>query len=343
VPPADIFVFLSHERVPCRVLLTYYVYARQTVKQKFDTYKERPMAGDTLRLPFAVREAMIGTAQRAFWAKDPLLDLLRSAHVPEGLLTKYQREPKVTMMRSILQELDRYGSEGIATQQRVLQELLFLQAPHPSVENPVRGLQAIHDLRAAATAWDSHRRQADESHRQTRAVAAGRVQQAQTQHDALQALRGEFSAMVVGRSSPQQRGRDLQVVLQDLFQIHGIPYRPPTRTTTDEVDGSFIYKEMPYLVEARWRSQLPGQTDLAGFHAKVEQRLRGTRGLFVSIPGFHADVVSVFDRRGYPLLLMDGADLSLILEEQIGLAEALDLKLERAAVYGAIYFPLARR
>lgn len=43
------------------------------------------------------------------------------------------------------------------------------------------------------------------------------------------------------------------------------------------------------------------------------------------------------------IILMDGQDVSLILEGHISLVDALDLKIQKAAQEGIIYFPLAQR
>lgn len=143
---------------------------------------------------------------------------------------------------------------------------------------------------------------------------------------------------------PGRRRSGVKVPCSISYRVQvSLTHRPPSRTDTDEIDGSFKYQDVPYLVEARWRKEQPNQTDFAGFLAKVHQRFQGTRGLFVSIAGFRSEVVDMFDRRGYSILLMDGSDLALILEEQVGLTETLDLKLERATTYGHIYFRLVDR
>ncbi len=43
------------------------------------------------------------------------------------------------------------------------------------------------------------------------------------------------------------------------------------------------------------------------------------------------------------IILMDGPDLTLILEGHISLVDGLDLKVQMAAQEGIIYFPLSQR
>jgi hypothetical protein len=64
----------------------------------------------------------------------------------------------------------------------------------------------------------------------------------------------------------------------------------------------------------------------------------------VSVVGFRPEVVLEFTRGvSSNIVLMDGSDLSLILEGHASLVDALDLKVQKAAQEGIIYLPLARR
>ena len=296
-----------------------------------------------MRLPYELREAVIEVAQRAFWVKGPLIDLLRTAGVPEALIRQFGNEPKVVMMRTILQELDRRGAEGYEIQRRILTELCNLEAPHATVTDRAAAARALHRLQSPAGGQRGDVESEQQRARQRQQKVERQVELATERRAKLQELLAWFRTMVTTGDDPQRRGRGLQELLQTLFELHDITYHPPARTTTDEVDGSFENKNLPYIVEARWRKEHPGQGDLGAFLTKVEQRIGGTRGLFVSIPGFRDEVVSMFDRRGNSLLLMDGPDLILILEEQVTPGAALDLKLRRAQTYGDIYFQLRER
>ena len=98
------------------------------------------------------------------------------------------------------------------------------------------------------------------------------------------------------------------------------------------------------MVEARWRKGPPTESDLAALKTKVDKKITSTRGLFVSIVGFRREVVMEFTRGvSSNMILMDGSDIGLILEGHVSLVDALDLKIEKAAQEGIIYFPLAQR
>ena len=60
--------------------------------------------------------------------------------------------------------------------------------------------------------------------------------------------------------------------------------------------------------------------------------------------GYRAEVVLQFTQGvSSNNVLMDGSDLSLILEGQVTLVDALELKTSKAAQEGIIFFPLRDR
>jgi hypothetical protein len=119
-----------------------------------------------------------------------------------------------------------------------------------------------------------------------------------------------------------------------LFEIE---YRKSFRTETQQIDGHFNFQGFDYLVEAKWRRDQPTEQELGAFKHKVDGKLESTRGLFVSIPGFRAEVVAQFNGRGPNLILMDGCDLIHILEGRIDLRDAIRKKVERAAQEGIAF------
>lgn len=288
---------------------------------------------------------MIQTCGRAFWYKDPLRAFLGSAGVPTQLMSRYASESKFPMVRHVLSELDELGEEGWVIQRRVLTELCKLRrVPDPGVEDKASALEALRYLKELASSQklfveeaqsSAQGRLADAQHRQ--AAIAARAQK-------MEELRSIYADMVAGRQTPQERGYSLEELLAQLFETHEIQYRRPYKLAAEQVDGHFHFEGFDYLVEARWRSDQPTQTDLAGFKAKVDRKLASTRGLFVSVAGYRPEVVVEFAKGTTSnIVLMDGQDLSLILEGQFSLTDALELKIKRAAQEGLVYVSLAQR
>jgi hypothetical protein len=297
------------------------------------------------RLPFDIREAIIQVCGRAFWYKDPLRAFLASVGVPQQLIERFAAEAKFPMARHILAELDELGEDGWATERRLLTELCKLRRiPDEGVEDRDSALQALRHLKELAIDQrlmaEEERSAAQQRLADARRKQAGIAARAQKMEE----LRFAYAEMVTGKQTPQERGYSLEELLAQLFDVHEIAYRRPYKLTAEQVDGHFHYDGFDYLVEARWRAAPPTHTDLAGFKAKVDRKLDSTRGLFVSIANFRPEVVMEFTRASSAnIVLMDGQDLSLILEGQVSLTDALQCKIAKAAQEGLIYVPLAQR
>lgn len=297
------------------------------------------------RFPFEVREAIVQVCGKAFWLKDPLRSFFTSAGVPPELFDRFADESKYKIARHILSELDAMGEEGHLVQRKIVTELCRLRnVPDASVPDRDAGLEALRWLKELALGQKlvveegrSAEQQRAQEARMRQAALAARAQK-------MDELRRTFAAMATSRDDPQERGYGLEDLLAELFELHEIPYRRPYRTPTEQIDGHFEFKGFDYLVEARWRKEPPSQADLAALKIKVDKKITSTRGVFISIVGFRQEVVVHFTEGVTSnIILIDGMDLSLILEGQISLTDALDIKIQKAAQEGIIYFPLAQR
>lgn len=297
------------------------------------------------RISFELREAVVAVCGKAFWLKDPFRAFLLSCGVPAALYDRYAEESKFKIARHVLAELDGTGDEGRLVQQRIVTEMCKLRnVPDENVPDRDAALQALRWLKQLAIDQKLHVEE-QQSASDARAVEARRRQAAlAARAQKMEQLRCTFAAMATSRDDPQARGYGLEDLLAELFEAHELSYRRPYRTLTEQIDGHFEFKRFDYLVEARWRVEQPSEADLGAFKTKVDKKLTSTRGLFVSVVGFRPDVVLEFTRGVTSnIVLMDGADLSLILEGHVSLVDALDLKIQKAAQEGIIYFPLARR
>jgi hypothetical protein len=155
--------------------------------------------------------------------------------------------------------------------------------------------------------------------------------------DKMDQLRKSYFDIASATDNPQRRGYSLEGLLSELSSVHEITYRAPYKTDTEQIDGSFSFKGFDYLVEARWRKGTPSEADLAVLKAKVDKKITSTRRLFVSMVGFRPEVVLEFTRGVTSnIVLMDGMDLSMILEGRVSLTDALDLKIQKTAQEGII-------
>jgi hypothetical protein len=142
--------------------------------------------------------------------------------------------------------------------------------------------------------------------------------------------------------SPQQRGFALEKFLRQLFELFDMDPKASFRIVGEQIDGAFSYDGTDYLMEAKWEKGLIAAEALDIFDAKVRRKLENTLGLFLAINGFAPTGLEAFSRSRPQIILMDGADLTAILESRISLPELLFRKKRHASETGEIYLSATR-
>jgi hypothetical protein len=136
--------------------------------------------------------------------------------------------------------------------------------------------------------------------------------------------------------APQRRGIRFEDYLKRLFHAHGFGARGGFRVVGEQIDGSFVFQNQTYLLEAKWHQHKTDAADLRSFSGKIGERMTWTRGLFVSYAGFTREGLSAFGR-GKSLICMSGQDISEAMQRQITLDKVFNAKLRHADETGEIY------
>jgi hypothetical protein len=295
-------------------------------------------------LSFAVRKALVQACGKVFYYKGGLLELFVSAGVPAPMVQRYIDEElvKFHIARNVLDELSARGPSGYRVQHQIVDAMLGLDGPADDVADETDAKKALEDLRkAAGRSLPSNRQDA------AAAAAAARKQKedlqrraAERQAERVATLRKEFQDLTV-LTDHQKRGYALEVFLKDLFHAFGLDYRGSYKVGVEQIDGAFKHASRDFLVEARWREEPPAANDLYVFAHKIEGKLQGTLGLFISMVPPRPEVLEQLAKVTKSVLIMDGGDLALILEGRWSLPEALEKKRQRAAQEGILFARLA--
>ncbi|MGB9662635.1 MAG: restriction endonuclease [Moorellaceae bacterium] len=295
----------------------------------------------SFKLPADVKEAIIQVCGRSFWYKQPLFDIFDRAGIPESIYLKYEHESKFKIARQLLGDLESMGEEGLLLQKRLLTELCKLRAlPDAQVPDRDAGISALRELKRLAQEHTLIARQELERTKRRIADSEVQVQKARERERRLRELYEAYSEMLLS-SDHQARGYSLEDLLKELFALYELRYRKSYRADGEQIDGFFTFGGFDYLVEARWRKNVPTLQDLLAFKGKVDRKIESTRGLFISAVGFKEDTVQRLREAGPAnLILMDGYDLTLILEGRVSLIDALQAKVDKASQEGVLYFPL---
>lgn len=290
-------------------------------------------------IPFEVMEATIQCFGRCFHYKDNVAAFMRTAGVPRPLIEKYKHEAKFLWARHVLSDLGE-SEDGQLIQRRIVTELCKLRdLPDREVADRNAGLDALRRLKSAASENDLVARQAKADAEGVRRRAEEKLKVQAERASKLEGLKKRFYDGIMS-SDRQGAGYSLEDLLKDLFALSEIDYRKSFRTETQQIDGHFRLDAFDYLVEAKWRKDQPPEQEILAFKGKIDGKLESTRGLFVSVQGFRAEVVAALDGRGGNVILFDGEDLTHILEGRIDFREALQVKITKAAQEGRVFVML---
>ena len=288
----------------------------------------------------------------AFWYKDDVKAVFVAAGTPGHVWDRHAGDDvsKAKTARAVLGELVAMGERGNVVQLRLVEELCRMDRPHADAEDPVKGKAALADLRrkaqASAVLVDpdvaaTKNRRATAEQKQ-RAIEQRRQRLAQVKD----AFFGLLTLNPTTQAERQKRGYDLERVLVDLFAVHDLAYKPPYRSSHEQVDGSFHFRGFTYLVEAKWQTTQPDFGDMAKFKANVDGKLESTRGMFVSMAGYDDNVLEHFFKVARNsrnnLILFDAADLIAVFEGRVALDDALSEKVDAAEQQGVAWHPLGR-
>ncbi|MEW6529533.1 MAG: hypothetical protein AB1473_01780 [Thermodesulfobacteriota bacterium] len=137
------------------------------------------------------------------------------------------------------------------------------------------------------------------------------------------------------QTNRQAAGIALESVLNELFDLFDAAPRKRFRVVGEEIDGSFELDHEIYLLEAKWETEPLSEAPLLGFRGKIEGKSTFTRGLLVSINGFSQPALEAITRGKQPnFFMMDGYDLTLVIEGQMRLDELLRGKIRRLSEEG---------
>jgi hypothetical protein len=93
-----------------------------------------------------------------------------------------------------------------------------------------------------------------------------------------------------------------------------------------------------YIIEAKWESNPLPEAPLLVFRGKIEGKSSITRGVFISINGCTPQALEAITLGKQPnFFLMDGYDITMVLEGAISLSDLLRLKLRRLAEEGKVF------
>jgi hypothetical protein len=273
-----------------------------------------------------------------FHYKNDLASFLASCGVPADLLVRHQLSqggpPKRIALRAIIAELTHSPLIGTPILHTAIDALLGEDLDFPRLARLEDGSEKVRFARAAIARLrdvsNGELAKDREATKRTFAIEHARKEASDVQrrNEMLKDLHDKFTTMFVSKDE-QRRGRDFDLLLRDLFEYFDLASRRPYRPSGEEVDGAIVLDGLHLMVEAKWLKAPVETSDIAVFRQKIEDKLKTTIGVFVSMSGFSTNAVDKA-RNARSMILIDGSEVMPVLEGQVDLVELLRRKLRRA-------------
>ncbi|NOI54725.1 restriction endonuclease [Vibrio crassostreae] len=134
----------------------------------------------------------------------------------------------------------------------------------------------------------------------------------------------------------RRRGYEFENYLFDAFEADGISVKKPFKCPGEQIDGGIYFDGAWYLIEAKWHSKKLPVSDVYSFKGKVDGKLSGTKGLFISWSGYSnecSDALSL--GKDLNVILFDSSDIEVA--DKVGWKKVITDKLMFASLYGQVY------
>ena len=246
--------------------------------------------------PVAV-DALKDALAAAFWFKEDLRRFLSSAVDDQRLLAGIDWEGNYKRV-SVNEFVDRMARN----QDRHLDQLVRLMVDVASLDEFPRLARAedaelkTQEAKAAVERLGRHTKpyeeQLLEQERERERIATSRndAERARSLSGQLATLNDRFHELHA-MDDPHRRGTAFEVFLRDLFKLFDLDPRAAFRITGEQIDGSFVLRDVHFLLEAKWEKTPADRATLDAFAAKVRAKIENTLGLFVAIEGFQATAI----------------------------------------------------
>lgn len=147
-------------------------------------------------------------------------------------------------------------------------------------------------------------------------------------------LNNDFNILVI-LENKQERGYRFETFLNELFQLFDLDPKCSYKAQDEQIDGAFTHENQDYLIEAKWTQEPMPKSAYHTFSGKVNDKLKTTLGLFISISGF-ADGCII--QQGSSVILMDYNDILGVLDARVDLPTLIYRKRQHASQTGEILF-----
>lgn len=264
---------------------------------------------DAFHYPPDLFELLVNTIPLLSKGKKGVVLFLRGAGIAGEDLAEVSRIVNTTpaeinkfeIVRRVLAKVNERGDSGLRPRREIIKrvtEFESFESCWPADQYKAKGLVA--SVREAVNAKDSFTRMKQERNiERDQELARQRAEQAVVaeRRAKIADVQNRLSALFGMDDRPQQRGKLLEAVLNDLFRAYGIHViedfkrrDPDTGVVLEQIDGVIELDGVIYLVEVKWLNAPVGVSEFFPHLSRLFLRANA-QGIFISSAGFTEPVV----------------------------------------------------
>jgi len=276
-----------------------------------------------------------------FWKKDDLKDFIKLTLNNSAIINTInwngtKRESVKELIERMINRYDIYKDDLLNLLLTVTDFIEFPQLDFWDEDGTKkkRAKEAVEKLRKHTKGYIQLTKEQDEA-RKRKLETEKRIAKNKSLKSELNELKIKFYKIATNKNL-QQRGYDLEKFLNELFLLYELDPKRSFKNYGEQIDGAFTFDGTDYLLEAKWKCQVD-RSDLASFCYKVESKFRISIGLLVTIEGLTAEAISPDFKS---IIIMDGADITAVIEGRVSLPDLLYKKRRKATETGNIYITI---
>lgn len=264
---------------------------------------------DEFHYPPDVFELLVETLPRLVRSKKGVVLFLQGAGVAGEDLAEVDRIVRINpdsitkfeIVRKVLTKVNARGDSGLRPRREIIKRVVEFESFHtcwPEDQLKAKGLVA--SIREAVNAKDSFTRmkqERDAEREQTFARHRAEEASAAEKRSKIESVTTRLSALFVMDDKPQERGKLLEAVLNDLFRAYGIHVHedfrrkaPDSSVVLEQLDGVIELDGAIHLVEMKWLNAPLGTSEFFPHLSRLFLRANA-QGIFISSAGFTEPVV----------------------------------------------------
>ena len=312
----------------------------------------------TFHYPPDLFDLMVRAIPALVRSKRDLLLFFRGAGIPDAMFQDISEKVRIDrdsiykheIARTILERLNKKGESGLGERRELLRRVCDysdFSSCYPNTMAEARGLVA--QIRELVKAKDTLTRIVQERDREREE----RIRENQKRIDAerkklarIEDVKSRLFPLFASNIPKVERGKELELALTELFEIHGVLVKEPFCVKSDEsnrlieqVDGAIELKGELYILEIKWTGKRIDKKELSDFLVSVYHRGHA-RGIFVSSSGYtEAAILSGREAlQRTVVVLLELSDIVKIIEDRTDLAERLNERVTDAVLYKRSHF-----